>query len=272
MMNTLARTLALVLASSFAARAEEGGSKGSAVHAGSGGGGYAAVDTGLFIFDLFLNMVSLGIEVAAMDSAIAHAPPPPDALPQRVAREDEDAVPRSFRVLEQHHQAREGLLLSFGLGGGSLYASNQSPRRTGAFDLDFRLGYGFSDRFQFFLDLGLDAGSYRNGLYGSDDLSSWTLTFRGQTVLIGDRAGNGLNLNLGVGLGGITRNSGYPDQSSSPAGLAVAGGLSYDARVSPWFALSPELFYVWHTVPDLPGQRDVANVYGMRLNFLWYLR
>src|SRR5438105_13872607 len=47
-------------------------------------------------------------------------------------------------------QARQGLLLSLGLGGGSLYLSNEGPGRLGAADVDFRLGYGFSDRFQMF--------------------------------------------------------------------------------------------------------------------------
>ena len=165
-------------------------------------------------------------------------------------------------------EARQGLLISFGLGGGSLYASPLGRDRTGAFDLDFRLGYGFSDRFQLFMDLGVDAGRHSSGV----DVSSWTATLRGQTVLVGDRAGNGLNLNAGVGLGGATYNSGYINETSSASGLALAGGLSYDARLSPWFALSPEFFLTWHQLPNpRPFPNDVASVYGLRLNFLWYL-
>lgn len=183
------------------------------------------------------------------------------------ARAQSDDAPRGWR--SHRVQAREGLLLSFGLGGGSFFYSQDTYGRTGAFDLDFRLGYGFSDRFQLFMDVDLATANYGSR---RDDIGSWAFTLRGQTVLIGDRAGNGLNLNAGIGVGGITYNSGYYDQTSSPSGLALGGGLSYDARVSPWFALSPELFVSWHAVPNGPGYaNDVASVYGIRLNFLWYL-
>jgi hypothetical protein len=166
-------------------------------------------------------------------------------------------------------QAREGLLLSFGMGGGSTYLSSEQQGRTGAFDLDFRLGYGFSDRFQLFMDFAVDAGRYPQ----SPDFATWIFTIRGQTVLFGDRAGNGLNLNLGVGVGGVDYTDGYYAGYSTASGLALAGGLSYDARMTPWFALSPEFFVNWHEVPNSPGLQDhVSSTYGLRLNFLWYLK
>ncbi len=261
-MKNILKTVALVLAISLGANAAEG--KGSSSHGGS--------DSGLFFLDLFVNLLVLGFEVAAVENAaVAAAPPPPLAYEQRLPGDGDEPPPAYWRGSRHRFQSREGLLISVGLGGGSMFISNQSPARTGAFDLDFRMGYGFSDRFQFFLDADLGAGSYPNGLYGRDDLATWTFTFRGQTVLIGDRAGNGLNLNLGIGLGGVTRNSGYSDQSSSPTGLALAGGLSYDARLTPWFSLSPEFFYTWHEIPAGALGRDVASVYGLRMNFLWYL-
>ena len=164
-------------------------------------------------------------------------------------------------------QARQGLLLSFGLGGGSLYLSNEGPTRLGAADLDFRIGYGFSDRFQMFMDFNMDVGRTNAG----NAIGSWTWTVRGQTVLVGDRAGNGLNVNFGAGLGGVTYNTGYADRSS-PTGFALAGGLSYDARLTPWCAISPEFFVTWHQIPNVPGAADdVSSIYGVRLNLLWYL-
>jgi hypothetical protein len=165
-------------------------------------------------------------------------------------------------------QARQGLLLSLGMGGGSLYLSNQGPSRFGAADLDFRIGYGFSDRFQMFMDFEADGGTN----YQGQDLGSWTWTVRGQTLLAGDRAGNGLNLNFGAGFGGLTYDTGYGARSAGPTGFALAGGLSYDARLTPWFSLSPEFFFTWHQVPNLPGYPDdVSSIYGVRLNLLWYL-
>ena len=119
------------------------------------------------------------------------------------------------------------------------------------------------------MDFGVDAGRYPQ----SSDFASWTFTVRGQTVLVGDRAGNGLSLNAGIGVGGVDYNDGYYGTYSSSTGLALAGGLSYDARVTPWFALSPELFLNWHQIPNSPGlPHDVASAYGVRLNFLWYLK
>jgi hypothetical protein len=206
---------------------------------------------------------------AALESATPSFAPAPAGFAQYDG--DEGRYRRGRRLA-----AREGLLISFGLGGGSLWDSSLGGReRLGAFDFDFRLGYGFSDRFQIFMDFGADAGTHPNGV----DLASWTFTLRGQTVLIGDRAGNGLNVNFGAGLGGMTYNGYYNGpayyggpyaQNSSPTGLALAGGVSYDARVTPWFSFSPEFFITWHEIPD--GYSDVASVYGLRVNFLWYLK
>jgi hypothetical protein len=218
-------------------------------------------DGGLVLFDLFLNSFAFGMQVAAIEPV----PPPAQRAYAQRARDD-DAY---WRPQRRPMDAREGLLLSFGLGGGSAYLSNQGPGRTGAFDLDFRLGYGFSDRFQLFMDFAVDAGRYPQ----SADFASWTFTIRGQTVLIGDRAGNGLNLNAGVGVGGVDYTDAYYTGYSSSSGLALAGGLSYDARITPWFALSPELFVNWHQIPNRPGlAHDVSSAYGLRLNFLWYLK
>jgi hypothetical protein len=222
-------------------------------------------DTGLVLFDIFLNMIAIGVEAAVLQDS---AQPVEDSFHQHYEHADEEwPPPRWSRPARRQHDARQGLLMSFGLGGGSLFLSQSDAGRAGAFDLNFRLGYGFSDRFQLFGDITFDAATYPSGR----DIASWTLTMRGQTVLIGDRAGNGLNLNAGVGLGGVSYGR-CCDSTNSPTGLAVVGGLSYDARVSRNFALSPELFISWHAIPNRPGlAQDIASSYGLRLNFLWYV-
>jgi hypothetical protein len=170
---------------------------------------------------------------------------------------------------QRRWQARQGLLLSLGAGGGAMHLSTEDPRRVGAFDLNGRLGYGFSDRFQMFMEINSDFAHFSST---GDDVASWTFTLRGQTVLIGDRAGNGLNVNLGVGVGGVTYNSGTLAEEQSSSGLALAGGISYSARVSPSFALEPEFFINWHAIPNPPGfEQDVSSTYGLRMNFTWYL-
>jgi len=250
--KSLCAAMAFVLAFPSAARADGRG---------------ASADTGLVLVDIFLNLFALGVQAAVLEDAARH-PPPPQPEPTLAQRYPDDDTPRYWRR-RREPQARQGLLLSFGVGGSSLWVSDQGRQRTGAFDLDFRLGYGFNDRFQMFMDIAADSGTHPNG----NELAAWTFTFRGQTVLIGDRAGNGLNLNFGVGLGGVTYNSGYFDQTSTPTGLVFAGGLSYDARLTPWFSLSPELFVTHNSIPAGAGynQDVIATAYGLRLNFLWYL-
>jgi len=224
------------------------------------------VSTGHFLPDLFFNLFALGAEATAIHAIEAQhreAPPPPvDDREAPLAQ----YVPQYANPYSRRHDAREGFLFSFGVGGGQMRLSGEG--KTGAVDLDLRMGYGFSDRFQLFGDISADVGQFRP----EEDVTSWILSLRGQTVLIGDREGNGLNLNLGVGIGGITRN--YRDvyaESSSPAGIALVGGLSYDARVGQQFALSPELYYSWHLVPNGFGfESDNLYTVGLRLNFLWY--
>lgn len=283
----LHKATALILAAAVGARAEDApkahapGSPSSSSSSSSNpssssnlhlSGGHSSVDTGWLFFDIFLNFLAIGVQAAAYEEALSHAPAAPleDSWGRRIEQggmdDDDYAPPRWTQRARPRHDARQGLLLSIGFGGGSMFVTGDG--RTGAVDMDFRLGYGFSDRFQLFGDVSLDAANYQGG----QNVASWTLTMRGQTVLVGDRAGNGLNLNLGIGLGGVTHSydNSY-DSVSSPSGLALVGGLSYDARIGPFFALSPEFFATWHNYPDRPGYHGHAASYGLRLNLLWYL-
>jgi hypothetical protein len=173
-----------------------------------------------------------------------------------------------YSPYQVRHDAREGFLFSFGIGGGAVRYSDPNYLRGGALNFGLRLGYGFSDRFQLFGDFSADEAFYA----GSRNVTNWLVTLRGQTVLIGDTLGNGLNLNLGFGVAGITinDNGSYYDYSLGAA-PAVVAGLSYDARVGRRFALSPELYLSWHPVPNGAGVPD-DNFWstGLRLNFLWY--
>ena len=169
-----------------------------------------------------------------------------------------------YHRARRRHDAREGFLFSLGIGAAQNYLSGVG--HAGGVILDMRMGYGFSDRFQLFFDLSALPADYGYGLQAT----SWTGTVRGQTVLIGDRRGNGLNLNFGVGLGGLddTSNSGFVNQR---VGLALAGGLSLDLRVRPDFAISPEFIAQWHQVPnDPPFADDIHRAFGFQVNFTWY--
>jgi hypothetical protein len=232
------------------------------------GGVVVAGSTGSPWADLFLNLFTLGVYAAAVNEHLeAHHEMVEDSWGRTLERAP-DAAPgfQQRRYGPVHRDAREGFLFSFGVGGGAVRFSDPSYLRSGALNFGLRMGYGFSDRFQLFGDFSADAAFYSQ----SRELTNWLVTLRGQTVLIGDTLGNGLNLNLGFGLGGVTLNTGFGDVSSAAAPALVAG-LSYDARVSPHFALSPEIYFSYHKVPNGPGfADDQLWATGLRLNFLWY--
>jgi len=189
------------------------------------------------------------------------APPPPPPPRRHLRRRPVPVRP----VVYSPHDAREGAIFSLGVGGAQQYVSGAG--HSGAFDTDLRLGYGFSDRFQLFFDL--DGTEPPQDSYQA--LSMWHLRLHGQTVLVGDRRGNGLNLNVGIGLGGVSTQGYQNVHDSSQVGVSVGGGLSYEARLSPHFALAPEIFATWQQVPNnnnLPS--DIAWQYGLRLNIVWY--
>ena len=275
-MNRVAAvTSSALLAVSFAARAQDAAPVASAQsgHTVVHGGVVVAGSTGSPLGDVFLNLLGLGIYAAAMNDRLeAQQDMLQDSWVHAVERKrdaGDGLAQRGYAPYSRpRRDAREGFLFSFGVGGGAVRFSDPAYNRTGALNFGLRMGYGFSDRFQLFGDFSADAAFYPQ----SRELTNWLVTLRGQTVLIGDTLGNGLNLNLGFGLGGITINNvaGFADYSSGAAPALVAG-LSYDARVGRQFALSPELYLSWHPVPNGAGLPD-DNFWsaGLRLNFLWY--
>lgn len=288
-MNRIAAlTASALLATAFAASAENAAPAASApsvnssaatpatsgsAHSVVHGGFVVSTSSGSPVADVFLNLLTLGIYATAVNDHVeAHREMLEDSWVHAVERKRDDGdglQQRGYNPYSRvHRDAREGFLFSFGIGGGAVRYSDPQYLRGGALNFGLRMGYGFSDRFQLFGDFSADEAFYPQ----SRNVTNWLLTLRGQTVLIGDTLGNGLNLNLGFGLGGITINNvaGYADASSGAA-PAVVAGLSYDARVGRHFALSPEFYVSWHPVPNGVGLPD-DNFWstGLRLNFLWY--
>src|SRR4051812_7618310 len=213
-MKSSAFALALGISAALPLRAEENGAPPPATHPATGFSATVS-STGSFAFELFLNTLAFGLDLAALDSA-APLPAAPPVEP-RGYEQQHWAVPRRLP------QAREGLLVSFGLGGGSAYLSSEGAGRVGVFDGNFRLGYGFSDRFQLFMQFSCDWGRYPT----PPGFASWPFSTRGPTVLIAARAGTGLNPPAGVGVAGLDSYGDYCCSTcSSVTGLALAGGIS----------------------------------------------
>src|SRR4051794_26011275 len=103
-------TLALALAAALPLRAEETAAKATATHVSGSGQTQAFVSTGSFAFDLIFNSLAFGLDVAALDAAVPEPVVAPAPYAQRGYGEPWDAPSR------RKMQAREGLLLSFGLG------------------------------------------------------------------------------------------------------------------------------------------------------------
>ncbi len=196
------------------------------------------------------------------DEDLPEPPPPPPVAPPPAP-----AFPHARRrIVHAEHDARAGAIFSVGLGAAQQYLSGagHSP----GLGVDLRLGYGFSDRFQLFFDLGAIQPGQSDT---TSSVSTWHLRAHGQTVLFGDRRGNGLNLNLGIGFGGVSTNGYTTPHDSSQLGVSLGGGLSYEFRISPRLAIAPELFASWQQVPNYGGlPADIAWSYGARVNVLWY--
>ena len=290
MIRFLSIAVALALALSSTARADEKTASAPRAEATSGtpqsggavtaqpapggpivhGGVAVSGSTGSPGGDLFVNLFTLGIFAATVNDHLeAHHEMVEDSWGRALERPGDGTKLEQRRYAQiPRRDAREGFLFSFGLGGGSVRFSNPDYLRGGALNFGLRMGYGFSDRFQLFGDFSADAAFYPQ----SRELTNWLVTLRGQTVLVGDTLGNGLNLNLGFGLGGVTlNNNGFGPDVSLGASPALVAGLSYDARVGRRFALSPELYFSYHKVPNGPGfADDQLWSAGLRLNFLWY--
>ncbi|HWE23033.1 MAG TPA: hypothetical protein VG496_03740 [Myxococcales bacterium] len=262
-------------ASSAPAAVAEDAAPDPSPHVSVHGGFVISGSTGSPFADAFINLLSLGIFATAANEHMEAHQEMLDSWRQPVEPDRSQGNSGGFEqrgynpYSRPRHDAREGFLFSFGIGGGAVRYSDPQYLRGGALNFGLRLGYGFSDRFQLFGDFSADEAFYPQSRY----LTNWLVTLRGQTVLIGDTLGNGLNLNLGFGLGGVTIHSSnccYVDYSTGAA-PAIVGGLSYDARVSRHFALSPEWYVSWHPVPNGAGFED-DNFWstGLRLNFLWY--
>jgi len=161
-----------------------------------------------------------------------------------------------------HPPTRNGFMIGFGLGGGSLTVEN-ADKREGGLAVNFRIGY-----------------SVRQDLVLHFEGSDWSRSF--------DEAGGNVTWNFSVGTAALTwfpGNNGFFVRggvgfatasaelerdnlhiSSDENGLGLLAAAGYEWRLSRKFALGPQVEYVYEDLDSLGS----SNAVNGALAFNWY--
>jgi outer membrane protein with beta-barrel domain len=159
-----------------------------------------------------------------------------------------------------HPHARGGWLVGLGIGGASAGVSipGVSADRELGGGGSLRVGYAFSPR----LSLELDGTAWTKEQGGQTITFSAggpTLNFYpGETGLV-MRAG------VGVGTGEASQQFGSVTVTGSESGLGLLGGIGYEFRVTPRFALGPGVNVGWINLDSFD-----ANWVTFELGATWY--
>lgn len=171
---------------------------------------------------------------------------------------------------------RQGLVLGFGIGGGSGQVSwsdggfSEASDREGGFGGNVRVGYAFSPE----LMLGFEGASWtrtftnEGGLDFPDVDETWTLS-ASTVALTWFPNGGGFFLRGGIG-GGTTEvkfTRGDLEVKGHDSGFGGLLAFGYEWRLTRRFAMGPELTFGGMTLDD--GWK--ANFTNLTLGFNWYL-
>jgi len=193
---------------------------------------------------------SPGVHIAAVESAVS--PAGRGAYAQRAG---DDAY---WRPQRPPMQAREGLLFP-SVGRRFGVPVERGPARTGRSISTSASDTAFSDRFQLFMDFAVDAGRYRRARLCLLDVHH----SRADGPDRGPR-GNGLHLNLGVGVGGVDYTDGYCCGYSSSTGSPLRRAVLRRPRHA---LVRAQPGVLRQLAPDSQPARireDVASAYGLR--------
>lgn len=161
---------------------------------------------------------------------------------------------------ETHPHTRQGWLAGVGVGGGSAGLSangNSSDRETGAAG-SLRVGYAFNS--QCSLELGGSAWTKEtNG-------TTFTFTTGGPTLnYYPGESGLVLRAGVGGGSGEAQVTNGNVTVTATESGFGVMGGMGYEFRVTPRFALGPQVNVGWINLDSFN-----ANWVTFELGVQWY--
>jgi hypothetical protein len=166
------------------------------------------------------------------------------------------AVPRPA-CAEMRPQTRQGWLVGVGLGGGTAGVSDGTDREAG-FAASLRAGYAFNN--QLSLELG--------GTSWTKQENGTTVTFSAGGPMLSYYPGEqGLVLRLGVGggSGDVSLESGNTTVTASESGLGAFGGVGYEFRVTPRFAVGPQIHGGWLSLDEFN-----ADWINFEIGLHWY--
>lgn len=159
-----------------------------------------------------------------------------------------------------HPHVRQGWLVGFGIGGGSagVDVPGVDSDREGGFGGSLRAGYAFNQRIS--LELGGSAWTREeNGVTVAFAATGPTLNYYpGEQGLV-------LRAGVGSGTGKASVQQGNVTVSTTEDGLGVFGGVGYEFRVTPRFALGPQINVGWMDLDSFN-----ANWVNVELGFHWY--
>lgn len=156
---------------------------------------------------------------------------------------------------------RNGFMIGFGVGGGSLGVEDLSDRE-GSVTGNFRLGWAVRPD----LVLGLESNGWTKTFEGTPGDLTWTYNVAAAALTWYPGAG-GAYLRGGVGAGMVRAEleSGNLTISGDDTGIGLTGAAGYEWRLTRKFAMGPEVNVFWMDV-----DAGSANVLGGTLNFDWY--
>jgi hypothetical protein len=163
------------------------------------------------------------------------------------AREAETLEPRS---------GLEGIYAALGGGGAFIF---QPGDNSIGYDVEGRAGYSFNPTLQLYLSGAVDGASFSGTFLRTEQIAAFLQyhVLVRQSVMVYGRAG------IGVGL------SGDIVPGSTAAGLALAGGIGAEIRVTPDVFVAPELFYRTASL-SAQGVERRLQILGLQLSLVYY--
>ncbi len=158
---------------------------------------------------------------------------------------------------------RNGFMIGFGIGGGSL-GLEDGEEREGSGLGNFRIGWAVRPD----LVLALETEGWTKEIDTTPGEVTWTFSVATAALTWYPGAGGGyLRGGIGVGVADAELDLGSVRIVGEESGLGAAAAAGYEWRLTRKFALGPEVQFFWMDLEDVLGS---ANVVGGSLNFDWY--